>query len=186
MLRELQHHWWLDWQLTSIFQWHSSYKLLQGNIILKISNHAFEISIVPKYVTITVHSKFSEYITTAFSFVVIHSWETVKGLSIIKFLSVFCTMWISQAFKKKEKHPLMLFQATISITVRLLLECKFPVLYFRMLTIELLLAFMQTQLPKRMLNIFLSIQISNKISSGMYVFSCSREAICNTAANMDV
>lgn len=105
MFRELQHLWWFDWPLTFIFQWHSSYKLLQGNIILKICNYVSEISIVLKYVTITAYSKFSEYITTALSFVAAHSWEIAKGLSIIKFLREFCIMWISQAFKSRNKTP---------------------------------------------------------------------------------
>lgn len=75
MFRELQHQWWLDWPLTSVFQWHSIYKLLQGNIIFKICNYVFEISIVPKYVTIIMYSMFSEFIKTSPSFVVAQSWD---------------------------------------------------------------------------------------------------------------
>lgn len=44
-----------------------------ADLFLKIYNYIFELSSLPKYDTITVYSKFSEYITAVFSFVAGHS-----------------------------------------------------------------------------------------------------------------
>lgn len=50
-----------------------------ADLFLKISNYIFELSSLPKYNTITVYSKFSEYITTVLSFVAGRSWKIVKA-----------------------------------------------------------------------------------------------------------